>query len=432
MNVIIFGTGSFYKKYKEQLVKKEINIVAFADNDPDKQGTIFEGKQVISPAKINQVEYDYIIIANSFWIAIETQLLKMGIEQDTIWIPFLREIISSEDDKLNKVEIKRLVEKNGESKRKALSIIIENGLSTFIDRFKEYWEGEYDIYCFNLDAVSSRRYLKEIMLHSDLCFFEWCGGALAYGSNLAEAANIPIICRIHRYEVFSQHLNIVNWENVDKAVFIAEHICSLFISKTKFPQKKTALIYNGFDFRRFNYKNRTRGFKIAYLGALIYRKAPEMLLQVMKKLVDIDYRYKLYLAGENPTKEIEIYLDYMLKEMGLQNNVMYDGFQANVDQWLEDKDYIICSSIGEGHITAIQEAMIKGIKPIIHNYPGAKELYGPEHLWNTIDEAVELITKSPYNSKHYHDMIFGQFELSHKAQEFKGLFRRLLEEHSGY
>jgi glycosyltransferase involved in cell wall biosynthesis len=202
------------------------------------------------------------------------------------------------------------------------------------------------------------------------------------------------------------------------------------MSQINVPKGKTTLIYNGLDSRKFSYRNRIHGFKLAYLGGIKYEKAIEMLLQILKKLVEIDRRYKLYLAGEVYKKEIEVYFNYMLQEMELENNVIYDGFQINVDQWLEDKDYIICSSIVEGHITAIQEAMLKGIKPIIHNYPGAKELYGPQHLWNTIDEAVELITKGSYNSKEYQDMIHDQFELLHKAEEFKKLFKHYLEEYS--
>lgn len=427
MDVIVFGTGGFYQKYKEQLIMKGINIVAYTDNDLKKHGTFFEGKPVISPSKIKQIEYDYIIIASSFWIEIEAQLVQMGIEMNKIWIPFMRKIISTQDDDLNKIEIKRLIEKRRISKRKAMSIIIENGISHFIDRFKEYWEEDYDVFCFNLDVVTARKYLKEIMMYSDLCFFEWGGEVLAYGSYLMEAAKTPIICRIHKYEVFRECIKKVNWKSIDKVVFIAEHVRSLFLSQINIPKEKTALIYNGLDSKKFSYRNRTHGFKLAYLGAIKYEKAIEMLLQIIKKLVEIDRRYKLYLAGKVYSKEIEVYFNYMLQEMQLDNNVIYDGFQINVDQWLEDKDYIICSSIVEGHITAIQEAMLKGIKPVIHNYPGAKELYDSDYLWNTIDEAVELITKSQYKSQIYHDLIYNQFEISRKAKEFKELFEQLIE-----
>ena len=428
MNVIVFGTGGFYQKYKEQLIMKGINIIAFTDNDLQKWGTFFEEKPVISPSEIKQIKYyDYIIVASVFWMAIEAQLLQMGIEKDKIWIPFMRKIIPQPVDDLNKIEIKRLIDKRKVSNRKILSIIIENGLSLFIDRFIEYWEKDYDVFCFKLDVLAARKYLNEIMLHSDLCFFEWGGEVLAYGSNLREALEKPIICRIHRYEVFQENIKKINWTSIDKIVFIAEHVRSLFMSQINAPIEKTTIIYNGIDSRKFAYRKRTHGFKLAYLGALKYEKGTEMLLQIIKKLVEIDCRYKLYLAGKVYNKEIEVYFNYMLQEMGLQNNVNYDGFQENIDQWLEDKDYIICSSIVEGHITAVQEAMLKGIKPIIHNYPGAKELYGPEHLWNTIDEAVELITKSPYNSKDYHDLIYDKCELLYKAEEFKELFKEYMK-----
>ena len=94
----------------------------------------------------------------------------MGIEKDKIWIPFIKRIMSTQDDVLNEIEIKRLIEKLGTSKKKAISIIIENGLSQFIDRFKEYWEEDYDVFCFNLDVGGKKVFKRDYFEFGSLFF----------------------------------------------------------------------------------------------------------------------------------------------------------------------------------------------------------------------------------------------------------------------
>ena len=46
--VAIFGLGYIYKQKKELL--KNIEVIAYLDNDKEKQGSYIEGVRVISPA----------------------------------------------------------------------------------------------------------------------------------------------------------------------------------------------------------------------------------------------------------------------------------------------------------------------------------------------------------------------------------------------
>ncbi len=75
--------------------------------------------------------------------------------------------------------------------------------------------------------------------------------------------------------------------------------------------------------------------------------------------------------------------------MKLENNFILHGWINEVDKFLEDKDYTLSTSIHESFGYNIAEAMARGIKPIIHNFDGAKSLWPSELIYNTIDEAVE-------------------------------------------
>ena len=79
-------------------------------------------------------------------------------------------------------------------------------------------------------------------------------------------------------------------------------------------------------------------------------------------------------------------------------NILLDD--GTVDHWLEDKDYLLHGSHKEGFSYATAEAMAKGIRPIIHRFYGADDLW-PGMTWNGIDEAVEMITDGDYDSDSY-------------------------------
>ena len=59
----------------------------------------------------------------------------------------------------------------------------------------------------------------------------------------------------------------------------------------------------------------------------------------------------------------------------------------------------------EGHPYNIMEACVRGIKPIIHDFPGSTELYPRSWLYDTVDEAMDLILTGGYNSEEYRDYI---------------------------
>ena len=82
--VLIFGTG---ESKNEFLRVKNINIsvVAYVDNDKRKWGTYIDGVEIINPNKIQEYEYDYIVIASQYICDIYNQLIKNNISSDKIF-----------------------------------------------------------------------------------------------------------------------------------------------------------------------------------------------------------------------------------------------------------------------------------------------------------------------------------------------------------
>lgn len=79
IKIIVWGTGIFAKKYMESYHKRmsgHVYIVAFIDNDVEKQKKEFYGYPIISYDRVSDYSFDYIVIMNTFIKEIYEQIGK--------------------------------------------------------------------------------------------------------------------------------------------------------------------------------------------------------------------------------------------------------------------------------------------------------------------------------------------------------------------
>lgn len=295
-----------------------------------------------------------------------------------------------------------------EAKKKIVFFILP-GLDNFIDDIIKYLSQKYDT---KKVIVNHYDQIDEEMKKADICWFEWCDPLVAYGSKLEMAKDKKIICRLHSYESFTNYIYQVNWSNVDKVIFVAEHIKRIVLSKIFIPQDKVYVIPNGIDLSKQEYKERKKGFNIAYVGYINFKKGPMLLMHAFKKIFDTDNRYKLHIAGTFDEERYRLYFNQMIKEFGLEKNIIFYGWQKDINKWLEDKNYLICTSVLESQGLGIMEAMSKGIRPLIHNFVGAKEVYPEKYVWSSLDDIVNMLSDEEYSSIEYRNFIEKNYSLS--------------------
>jgi glycosyltransferase involved in cell wall biosynthesis len=80
---LIFGAGSAGIRALRTLPDAN-HMIAFIDNDPSKKGQVLEGYPIISPAQLNGLRYDRIVIASIYMDEIYDQLTRMGIAYSRI------------------------------------------------------------------------------------------------------------------------------------------------------------------------------------------------------------------------------------------------------------------------------------------------------------------------------------------------------------
>jgi glycosyltransferase involved in cell wall biosynthesis len=110
--------------------------------------------------------------------------------------------------------------------------------------------------------------------------------------------------------------------------------------------------------------------------------------------------YELHIAGkEDDGGTMRAYLETVL----WGKRVKWHGQVKNevLNTWWDHMNYCLSTSASEGDPMNVLEAMAKGIKPVIHAWPGAKEMYPPEWVFDSAGMAAKMIQDFPYESERY-------------------------------
>lgn len=114
-------------------------------------------------------------------------------------------------------------------------------------------------------------------------------------------------------------------------------------------------------------------FNIVSVGRLSNVKGYDLLLPVIKKLVDQGLNSHLWLIGEGAEKDS---LQQQAADLGISEYVTFTGFQKNPYALMSQMDLFVCSSRAEGFSLVIAESLILGVPVISMNCSGPNELIG--------------------------------------------------------
>jgi glycosyltransferase involved in cell wall biosynthesis len=267
--------------------------------------------------------------------------------------------------------------------------------------------------------------MYELMRTSDICWFEWCTDVVVAASKLPKVSKN--IVRLHRFEAYSNWPSQVKWENIDVLILVGNSfVKDTLLSRVPDIEHRTRLVTipNGVNLDRFRFVDRQRGKNIACAGYLNMRKNPMLLLQCMQKLHYIDPEYKLFFAGVFQDPMLEQYVRHMIQILNLTDVVFFDGWQKDVNSWLADKHYVVSGSIGESQGMGLLEAMACGLKPVIHNFPGASQIFPSEFLFNISEEFCAQILSDNYEPQRYRKFVEDNYSLKNQLKNISLIFNQ--------
>jgi glycosyltransferase involved in cell wall biosynthesis len=206
------------------------------------------------------------------------------------------------------------------------------------------------------------------------------------------------ILRIHSYEAFGEAIKYIDFSKYNTVIFIAEHIKE-YVERKHGKIPNAIVIPNGIETNRFTIKGKQNN-KIAYAGQLSRKKGIGELFLVANSLPE----YEFHCAGQFTEDDVA---EYFHKKK--PDNVFLHPYQYDLNKFFEDKTYIINTSVREGNPVGVLEGMSAGLKPLINNWIGAKEIYG-EYVYKDLDELKKLLEGDyePTNLKNYSKVITNQ------------------------
>jgi glycosyltransferase involved in cell wall biosynthesis len=226
----------------------------------------------------------------------------------------------------------------------------------------------------------------------------------------------PFYVYIRAYECYSDFMFKIDWSKVTGIFFCAKHIQD--IANERNPELKKIPQYfipNWIDVDEFKAGDNQIGNKIAMVCSISWKKNLPMALQILAELPE---EYTLHHAGWVMEPSLAYYCKHITSELGIINRVFWHGAipPEEMPGFYKDKDFILSTSIREACPMNILEGMACGLKPIIHNWLGAREVFPEQYVFDHVKEVKGYFPNDPY-SKFYRNFVKENHGLNH-ADDF--------------
>lgn len=274
------------------------------------------------------------------------------------------------------------------------------------------------------EVQADRYYNPQLVQWADVVWFDTCDNNIKSATNpseaiLADDANYQpwdlhdmdltgkrIIVRPIDIEVWYGHQEGSKWDVVTDVVFIADHIKELMVKMLP-DHINVHTIPCAVSLDRYDFEERGPGKDVAIISEKWTSKGTDLILQIALKLKGQGYRFHWLGRWSDYPWEIKYFEDFIQHhDLDFTFTEWIEGDNA-VNEFLENKNYLLHASHKEAFSYATAEAMAKGVKPVVHRFYGGDDLW-PGLTWSSIDEAVELLTEDEYDSASYLQYLFNQ------------------------
>ncbi len=343
-----------------------------------------------------------------------------AIENGLIVLKFLKTL----DSMLRNIQV---WEKNLQVIPENRSILVFARGAEFIAPIAEYFTKH------NYNVALHERFDSDLLTFchkpGDIVFFEWCDVNVVEATRSREKpANQKWVVRLHSYESYTNFPASVDWNKIDHLIFVSK--CIAEKCKRRFPSITcpTSIISNGVDYQDYSFAIRKSGKNFGFVGVFSWKKGIQGLMMTLKWLKTympdfiLHARVDFY-EGDTTVRQAADYWDYKYAE--LKNNIkFYPRREKHLDGWLEDMDFVLSCSTIEAFSYYIAEAMCKGIKPLIYDWEGSRDVWPSDLVWDDFGELQKLI-EGKYESKRYRDYIVKRYSRERQTDQFKKLFEKL-------
>ena len=297
-----------------------------------------------------------------------------------------------------------------------------------LDPILDRLPGRFHVRRFTWSPDVPAEVLTRQLARVDVAWLEGCDGPAAPVSRLAH--DVPVFCRFLRDTLYTDVPRQMDWAAVDHLAFHTPGLQQRFTEQYGAPDAtEMSVVPGGIALDEIGFDaERARGFDVAFAGGIHYARNPMLALQIFRTLVDRDARYQLHVAGPIYHIELAEYLAYQTQQLGLGANVHFYGplDAARGAAFLRQCTFLLDTSVREDYPFAALEAMAIGLKPVVHDFAGARDIFPTEILFNTVDEAVALLTEEAYVPAVYRRFVEEHYGLARQIDAYAALLDGLV------
>ncbi|MBN1871087.1 MAG: DUF3473 domain-containing protein [Candidatus Omnitrophica bacterium] len=203
-----------------------------------------------------------------------------------------------------------------------------------------------------------------------------------YGLIVSKIAKVPIVTTLHGWTGEDRKVRFYDWldkrllKRMDHVVSVSPQIYQ-HVQKMVINNGKVSFVPNSVDMDRFNPNTRERdirkefglgkAFVIGAVGRLSVEKGHKYLLEAFRRICNVQQNVKLLIVGDG---EENAYLKQRAREMRMEDNVVFAGFQKEMVPIYKSMDIFVLPSLKEGIPISLLEAMSMKVPVIASDVGG--------------------------------------------------------------
>jgi len=237
----------------------------------------------------------------------------------------------------------------------------------------------------------------------------------------------PLAVRFGADEIVDTLIPLARWEHVKGIVFAAPHLRDTALEqwRPKLGHCRMEVIRDGLDVSRYPLYGNGPGNQFAVLQDFTRHTGTDLLLQCMARAVSQDPAARFHLAGVLENVRFVTYFIHVVKNTGLNTAFQSHGPQADPAAFLKDKNFCLSTALFEGSPVALLEAMACGIKPLVHRWKGADELFPKEWTFASLAEFGRMAQSREYDPQAYRDYVDAHFNAQKQFAQLDSFLKSL-------
>ena len=249
--------------------------------------------------------------------------------------------------------------------------------------------------------------------------FIWINNCPEFAADITcYTGNYKIVLDLTNCELSDKVAAGINWDNIDVVLTSREILLPANI------MNKVVKVGFGVNFRGYHSCGRQRGKNIVCFDRIDAMSNSMMLIQCMQKLHYVDSEYKLYFAGGSSSVAVERYLRNMVSVLDLDGVVNFVNPDCQADDILADKHFAVSASVDRSGVENMLYGMYNGLKPIVHQFPGACGVFGTDFTFNIAEDFCRVVLDSSYEPEAYRQKAL---DITCNNYKFKAINHRLSE-----